>query len=376
MEAADSPARKRRVLIVLDNGMAYPSAMVRALQYRPYFEASRRWDAAFVSRRSPELNALVARTNRPHVPLFNAVVHAPVSFYAKRWHARREAQIVEEAKRSDLVHCLKIPELSLYRKLKALNGPKVVAEMNDGLWLPWFRDGAWRDLDEILTISDAVICENGYTAEYVRRFNPKVFLIPDSPQLPIFDRWRKSIHRDPRQVVIGWIGTKETAYNLFRIFEPLESLFRRHSQLSLRIVGADRSVLPPFENVRFTCLPLYDQTVMVREALAFDIGVFPLFHSESAKARGVLKAMIYMSAGAAVCAERIGELPRLIADGGNGMLASSQDEWLTKLELLVTNRSERERLGARGLDTIRENFDASVVFDQLSNALDAIISSH
>lgn len=365
----------RRALIILNCGLQIPSAMVRAIQYRPLFERSTAWKAEFFSRRSEKLVQWLGRTNKPRIPLMLPLVHRPFSAYVARWEQRHEAELVRRAVEFDLVYLVKISHLPLYEKLRELKGPKVVMEMNDGLWLPAFQRGEWKTLDDILSTSNAVICENEHVADYARQHNACVQVVPDSPQIETFERWRGQVRRDPDKVVLGWVGGAENVGALYRILEPLEALFAKHPHLHLRVVGSDESYLPRFENVRCTSLAQYNQEIMVRETLAFDIGLFPLFHNRDAQSRGTLKAMIYMSAEAAVIAENIGENPRLIQDGVNGLLAATPEEWLQKLDWLVTHAEERKAIARRGLETIREQFSAPVVFTQLTSAFNQIVAA-
>ena len=118
----------------------------------------------------------------------------------------------------------------------------MVADFNDGLWLPAFQASGWNDLDAILGTVDGVICENGHVAQYARRFNPHVVVVPDSPQLAEFDRRRGEVRRDPARTVLGWLGSPENVGALYRIWEPLESLMRKIPGLHLRVVGAEYSL--------------------------------------------------------------------------------------------------------------------------------------
>jgi glycosyltransferase involved in cell wall biosynthesis len=301
------------------------------------------------------------------------LLHRPVSAYSARWERQREDQIVREAARAHLVYLVKVPQLSLYERLRAVNGPRVVADFNDGLWLPAFQASGWQDLDAILSTAHAVICENPYVADYARRANANVHVVPDSPQLDRFDQRRSEVKRDPAKTVLGWIGSPENVGSLFRIWEPLEALMRRVRNVELRVLGADPSHLPRFESVRWSCLPRFDQATMISETLAFDVGLFPMFHTGDGLARGNLKAMIYMSAGAAALCEDYGENRALIADGDNGMLASTPEQWLEKMERLCADKPARERIAARGLETIRRRFAADVVFAQLQSVFTAIV---
>src|SRR5258708_28873418 len=109
---------------------------------------------------------------------------------------------------------------------------------------------------------------------------------------------------------------------------------------------------------------------MVREVLTFDIGLFPLYRNEDGRARGNLKAMVYMSGEAVAACEHYGENPKLIQDGVNGVLAGSTREWEEKLEWLITHAEERHAIAKRGLETIRERFTPGHRFTQLPAAVD------
>jgi glycosyltransferase involved in cell wall biosynthesis len=246
----------------------------------------------------------------------------------------------------------------------------VVMDINDAVWTPQF---AWPGLQELLREVDGVICENDCVAEYARQFNSHVFVIPDAPQVEMFDRSRNEVTRRDDRIVIGWIGGSNNVGPLYRILEPLEALFARYPQIHLRIVGASESVVPKFERVRFSCRPSFDQKEMVREVLSFDIGLFPLFHNEDGRARGTLKAKIYMSGEAVAVCENYGENPKLVRDGVNGVLASSQEEWYEKIEYLILNHTERAAVARRGLEEVRQHFTADKIFTELTSAYDQML---
>jgi glycosyltransferase involved in cell wall biosynthesis len=152
----------------------------------------------------------------------------------------------------------------------------------------------------------------------------------------------------------------------------LEAVFAAHSEIKLRLLGTghNQALLPRFEKVRYSCLPYYSQSDMVREVLGMDIGLFPLFNIEESAIRGVLKATIYMGGEAAVIASPRGQVPELIRDGVNGMLASSNQEWIQKLEKLITDHELRRKLASAGLQTVRREYSLENSFHPLLQALD------
>jgi glycosyltransferase involved in cell wall biosynthesis len=357
---------KLKALIVLECGTKAPSATVRCLQYRELFNREGH-EVTIVSRSSLFMSRLM-QARRPLLAFLVNILRRQLCRLNGHITTLREDRIVRQARDVDVVYMLKISSLRLHERLHELDGPKILMDLNDGLWLPFFRESGWQDLERILELADAVICENQYGAEFARQHNSRVFLVSDAPQVELFDRARAEVKRDPRQIVLGWIGSPENTGSLYALWEPLEALFARHPNLHLRLVGANPDCLPHFEKVRWSIRPSYDQQSMIREVLAMDIGLFPLFNVESSRARGTLKAMIYMSGEAVAACQDLGENRSLISDGVNGVLAGSPAEWEQKLEWLIQSPRDRHRIAGAGLQTIRERFSQELCFGQLIQA--------
>ena len=368
-------AEPKRALIVLDCGVRWPTGMVRAMQFEPLFALSEAWHAEYISRHPEHVVKLLYHSGRGLG--WRILIRAARPFlmaYYDYWSKRQDERIVERAAAFDVVCIVKSPSLPLYRRLLGLGRPRVIMDINDAVWLQK-KGGDWKELDRMLAEVHGVICECEYVADYARRLNANVTVVSDAPQLEVFDRHRKDVRRDPERIVLGWVGSGHNIGPMFKILEPLEALFARHPNLHLRIVGADASMLPAFEQVRASYLLNYDQEDMVREVLGFDIGLFPLFRNEDGRGRGTLKAKIYMSGEAVAVCENFGENPGLIEDGANGMLASSAEEWQHKLEWLITHREERLAMARRGLETIRNGFTAQQVFERMLGAYERVLDT-
>jgi glycosyltransferase involved in cell wall biosynthesis len=121
--------------------------------------------------------------------------------------------------------------------------------------------------------------------------------------------------------------------------------------------------------VKYEIVHSYTQTELVEEVLKMDIGIFPMFDIENSRARGILKATIYMSGEAAVISSAVGQSNELIQDGVNGMLATDTKSWEEKLEALITNPELRKRIAAKGLETVRAGFSLDQNFKKLQEVL-------
>ncbi len=362
MAATSGDRRKLRVLMVYDR-LDVPSTTVRALQFADLFGRSDRFDVEFVGRQSESFH----RISR-HFPR-RAGLHVPIGLIDRNIQRRRDDAIVAKSRHVDLVMMMTVPSWSLHHRIRELPGVRVITDLIDALWLPCFRDLGWEHIDEMLQTSDSVICENEYTANYTAKLNSSVFVVPDAPQIEVFDQYRSSVTRDPSRVTVGWIGGKYTADALYQIYEALEITFAKHNGLHLRLVGADPDRLPRFAHTQYSVVPRYDQRLMVKEVLAMDIGIFPMFDIDESRYRGTLKTRVYMSGEAAVIGQELGENQTLIRHGFNGLLASGTEAWCESLDQLITDGPARKQMAAAGLGTIRNGYTVQHCFDRLTTAM-------
>lgn len=362
--------RRPRLLVLLEGGNAYPSGVVRGLVYRQHLAAAG-YDAVFMNRRMQTLARLIHRPPRLLAPL-TSKPPGSLGIYGAMEIASRayEHRIFAEARKCDVVYMSKVRSLRFVRALRAATRARIILDFGDSVWL---QPGGG-EFNEVLRIVDAVTTDNEYTARHVRQYNPNCTVIADTPQIEAFDARRQRSRRKAAEgaVTIGWIGSAQTAFNLYAAWPALERVFRRHPQVTLRLVGAgaDPRLLPPFEHVRYTSRHAYDQEGMVDEVLGFDIGLFPMFDVENSVVRGALKAMIYMAGEAVPVCSPIGQIPDVIADGDNGFLAASDHEWERKLELLITDPRLRTNVAASSLATVRANFTIESSFAILKGVID------
>jgi glycosyltransferase involved in cell wall biosynthesis len=335
------------VLAILE-GFNWPSGVVRARIYKDLFERDG-FDVEFMGRIAMSVADLVERVPSRRVRMAAITAGTLVN----------ELRILAKAGAADVIYLSKVTSLRFLRMLRRRSRARIVLDFGDAVWLG--PDGKRRDSQfaEVLRLVDAVTTDNEHTAAYVRQFGKACTVIPDSPQLEQFDRKRPTVvPRNDGTVVVGWIGTAGTLYNLELIADALRVVSRKHPHMVLRLVGvgSDRSALQALEGIPYSVRASYDQAQMIDEVFGMDVGLFPLQDSERSVVRGVLKASIYMCGEAAVIASPIGQVTDVIEDNVNGMLASTREEWVAKLDALVSDAMLRKRLAAAGLETVRSRF--------------------
>ena len=103
-----------------------------------------------------------------------------------------------------------------------------------------------------------------------------------------------------------------------------------------------------------------------REIQKFDVGVIPnRMDGEWNRGKQSYKLIEYMACGVATVASGFGEVPYVIQDGVNGYLASSEEEWVEKLEKLLRDPSLRARLGHAAQERVQEEYAFEVIIPKM-----------
>ncbi len=223
----------------------------------------------------------------------------------------------------------------------------MLLEFDDAIYLTFLHK---KKIPRLIRMSKHVIVGNNFLTDYAQKFNPNVTVIPT-----VIDTDRYSPKKDYRlhgKLNIGWVGL---AYNLPYLM-GLEGVLRRLrgevGDFYLKIICSQGFTMDGV-NIIFKPWTYADETENIR---SLDIGIMPLADDEWAKGKCGLKVLQYMACGVPVVASPVGVNQDIIKDGENGFLASSYNEWLEKLILLVQNKELRRKLGQKGRKTVEDHF--------------------
>ncbi len=361
----------RRLLVISEAGEARPTGRVRGTLYAPLL-ARDGVTATFTSRLDPRLVRLLDQPGPRLERALNAGLGRALTILSNRVATARERRIVDSAKEFDVIYLQKAASPGMIRALRRRTSARLVYDLVDGLWLRSRRGHTAENIVEMLRLADAVTCDNPHGLAFAQRLGAESYWVPDPARVELFDPLRERVARGTGGPVLGWIGSPATVFNLFAIWEALEVAFERFEEISLRLVGVGhtRGHLPRFERVRWSARAFYDEATMVREVLAMDVGLFPLFDVEDSYARGFGKAQVYMSGGAAVIARPLGQTVDLISPPSNGLTATTTKEWIEAITTLVIDAALRARIAAAALQTVRREYSLEQCYRRLLVALE------
>src|SRR5262249_25645617 len=213
-----------------------------------------------------------------------------------------------------------------------------------------------------------VIAGNQFLADYARRRNRNVVIVPTSVDTRVFAPRPSSAGPD-QPPLVGWIGTPTTAAYLESIAGPLAAVSKR-TPFAFRLSGA---VAPP----ALADLPIraepWSRDREVELFAGCDVGVYPLPDDEWARGKCGFKAIQFMAWGVPVVASAVGVNCEIIEDGVNGFLASTEAEWVEKLGRLLAEPALRRRLAEAGRRTIEARYSLDVNAPKLAATLRSVV---
>jgi glycosyltransferase involved in cell wall biosynthesis len=208
---------------------------------------------------------------------------------------------------------------------------------------------------EICKLSTHVMAGNRYLADYAERAGAHVTIIPTTIDT---NKYRPAPSPETKAggLTIGWSGSFSTVQHLDTLRTALQQLAKTE-HFRLRVIGT-----PHYELVGVDVEPLpWRAASEVDDLRAIDIGIMPLPDDEWSKGKCGLKALQYMALGIPTVCSPVGVNSEIIQDGANGMLASTDSEWVEKLTTLLRSAKLRAQLGAAGRKTVEEKYSAQVV---------------
>jgi glycosyltransferase involved in cell wall biosynthesis len=212
----------------------------------------------------------------------------------------------------------------------------------------------------------AVIVGNPYLAEYARHAGAKrVEIIPSVVDQSKYTS-RSDCYFDKIGDVfkIGWIGTPSTVWYLNAIEGALREVARKFP-IELVIVGGGDFQMQGL-NVR--SIP-WAESSEVQEIQTFDIGVMPLPQSPYEMGKCGYKLIQYMACGVPAVASPVGVNSEIISNGVSGFLASSMQEWVNAIELMLTNREIYLAMREEGIKKVEREYNLALSENRLFSLL-------
>lgn len=269
----------------------------------------------------------------------------------------------------DLVRALKVDIVFIHRECFPFGPPvlefilckilfkPIIYDFDDAIYVctegklfEWFKNPG--KVKRIISWSDYVIAGNEYLRNYAIKFNKNIRIIPTPIETFKFKPFDNKEEKRKEKIKIGWIGSHSTAKYLLRLSAVFQRLVEKYN-FDLIIVGAEQRINIPGVNVINKAWSLDRE---VEDFQDLTIGIYPLPENKWTLGKCGFKAIQYMAVGIPVVASPVGVNKEIIYDGHNGFFASTDQEWIDKLSLLIENYQLRRKIGDAGRKTVEKNY--------------------
>ena len=235
---------------------------------------------------------------------------------------------------------------------------KMIFDFDDAIWLQNVSAGNkalgfLKDAEKtakLIAMSDMVFAGNAYLTAYAKQHNSNTKLIPTVVNTANYTR----IKQAPReQICIGWSGSFSTIPYFEQALPVLQQIKNKYGdKVYFKVIG-DANYYNKELNIKGVA---WKSETEVAELSEIDIGIMPLPNDEWTKGKCALKGLLYMSLEQAAVLSDVGVNGTVVQDGENGFLASSTEEWVNKLSILIENKNLRQAMGKKARQTVIERY--------------------
>ena len=276
-------------------------------------------------------------------------------------------KLIIHVKNYDLIVIFRevIPTRSIFfEKMLSKFSIPMIYDFDDAIWVKdvsvvnrnirWFKNE--KKIDSIIPLCSHVTCGNNYLADYAKKFNENVTIIPSTVDTEIYKPIEK--HNKNGQVKIGWVGSHTTVKHFEMISDVYLKLKLKYKDKIDFVLIGDKN----YHNKQLGIKGLKCENKMEVELFnSFDIGIMPLPNNEWAKGKCGMKGLLYMSVGIPSVMSNVGMNKDIIEHGENGFLPVGEKQWVEVLSKLIENKELRKKIGDKGRETVLEKYSKNKI---------------
>lgn len=263
------------------------------------------------------------------------------------------------------------------RALSKRNG-KVIFDFDDSIWLnvissnnrlfSSLKDGS--KTSRIIRLSDKVFAGNEFLANYARKFNDNVVIIPTTIDT---DAYQPAYDSSKKTVTVGWSGSVSTIEHFQFALPALRILKDKYKdRIKIKVIG-DGNFYEPTLDIKG--IPWKSETEL-EDLREIDIGIMPLPDNEWTWGKCGLKGLQYMALEIPTIMSPVGVNLNIIEDGVNGYLANSTEEWVDKISILIEQGDLRSRIGKEGRRTVVTKYSVKSTREVYLRQLEDVLATN
>lgn len=250
----------------------------------------------------------------------------------------------------------------------------IIYQLDDPLYIPYRSPNNgylsylkfFGKVKEIIKLSKVVMVNSSHIRRYAEQYNTNIWQVPSVVDTDQYVYQPFSGNSD--RVTVGWSGSPTTAGNLKLVEEPLRRISGQDICDIHFIGGRDFGLT----GVRYT-EQLWNGQTEVDDLRRMQIGLIPLPENAWNPHKFIMKTAQYMALGIVPIGTPMASNPEVIRHGENGFLASSNDEWVNYISILVNDRILRGQLSAAAAEDAERKYSLRAHAAQIIEAFQAAV---
>lgn len=240
---------------------------------------------------------------------------------------------------------------------------KVIFDFDDSIWMQNVSDANKKfsflkdasKTSRIIALSDMIFAGNQYLADYAKPFNSNIRIVPTTIDT---DEYQRLALPEDDKITIGWSGSITTIQHFkFAVPALLKVKQKYGNAIKIKVIGDAN-----YKNEALDVISMnWNKQDELKELSSFDIGIMPLPDDEWAKGKCGLKGLQYMALEIPTIMSPVGVNSEIIQSGVNGFLATTDDDYVNAISLLIEDKALRKKVGAEGRKTVVDKFSVKAL---------------
>lgn len=329
-------------------GLISPSYRVRFLSYKKYLNEN---NINVLTKELFSENFFINKIHNNKIQIFKLIY-----FYFKRL---KDLVMIKKPFLA-VVHIELLPYVPIIAELifKFRKIPYVI-DIDDSVYLRFKnKNKFFYIIDKIKFIymfknSCSILAGNHFHVNSIKKYNQNILYLPTNINLNYnlnFQYLKKN-----KKFTIVWIGTPSTTFYLKSIVNVLNKLVKEND-IEIKLIGADMKII---KELICTSIKWKLQTE-ISEISKCHLGIMPLNNSDWELGKCAYKILQYMSLKLPVVASPVGVNTEIITDNFNGMLATNENEWYSKILLLKNNTDLNKKISEEGYNTVKNKYNIDI----------------
>ena len=238
---------------------------------------------------------------------------------------------------------------------------KIIYDFDDAIWLPNTSETnkivaglKWHQkVNSICKWSYKVSCGNEYLANYAKKFNSNVVLLPTTIDT-LNGHNKTKVYCKGKKIIIGWTGTHSTIPYLNTIL-PILSELEQQYDFEFRIISNKK----PSFNLKSLHYVEWNKSTEINDLLHFDLGLMPLQDDQWAQGKCGFKALQYMALGIPAVVSPVGVNTTIVEHQKNGFICTTLEDWKITLSSVLENQVNLSDLGKKAQEKVEKYYSVN-----------------